>query len=229
MKKKRYLYLLSAAVLLLASGFASAAVIEMNHSSSNGLKIDYTIFNGTTDLDRNGWWAGQFSPVRLDFDSNDVNVFNPDLTTISYCVDVLEFTKSGGEKYVVDLQSAVGKGDNYRNAAWLMETYSSTVSTAAEMAGLQVAIWEVVYDHGSHNLTDGNFKLDSGGDVLTNATSYLAALALNTDFTGLDHYMIAHSDGKQDQLIATPIPMAAWLFGSGLLGLIGFRKRAAKV
>jgi hypothetical protein len=225
--KKRYLYLLSIAVLLLGSGFASAAVIEMDYSTSNGQMVNYTINGIVRDGDK--WWTGQFSPVRLDFDSNDASVFNPDLTTISYCVDLLETTNGGGEKYVVQLQSAVGKGDEFKNAAWLMETYSSTVSTAAEMAGLQVAIWEVVYDHGSHNLTGGNFELDSGGDVLTNASSYLAALALNTVFTGLDHYMIAHNDGKQDQLIATPIPMAAWLFGSGLLGLIGFRKRAAKV
>ncbi len=210
-------HLLSAAVLLLLSGFVSAATIEMHFSTANGQTVDYTI-NGNSQVG----WALQFSPVYLDFD-NDSSTWTPDYTTISYCVDLLQHT-TNGQRYDVDLLSAVGMGDNYRNAAWLMETYSSTVSTAAEMAGLQVAIWEVVYDNGSHDLMNGAFELNSSGDVFTNANTYLTGLAGATDFTGLDHYMVAHSEDFQDQLIHTPIPAAVWLFGSGLLGLVGRRR-----
>ncbi len=219
---KKY-HLFSAAVLLLVSGSVSAATIEMHYSTANGQKIDYTI-NGTS---RVGWWALQFSPVYLDLD-NDSSTWTPDHTTNSYCVDLLQYTNNA-QRYEVELQSAVGKGDNYRNAAWLMREYSSTVSTAAEMAGLQVAIWEAVYDHGSLSLDAGNFSVQSNtSGAYSNATTYLAALAGATSFTGLEHYMVAYSKDYQDQLIHTPIPMAVWLFGSGLLGLVSFRRGSGK-
>ncbi len=231
-KMKRY-YLFLAAVLLLISGAVSAATIEMNHSWSNGLKINYTINNGTTDIVRIDGWAGQFSPVQLDFDS-DTSTWTPDLTTISYCVDLLEFTYSGGETYEVDLIPAAFHGTGYLYAAWLMETFKSVADTAGEMAGLQVAIWEVVYDT-TYSLDDGNFSVQStGSEAYSNANIYLSSLLVAlagppTLFEGLDRYMVAYSETKQDQLIATPIPMAVWLFGSGLLGMLAFRKRPAEV
>jgi hypothetical protein len=227
-KQKRTYLGAFAALLLLVGGPLSAATIEVKFSTANGQKIDYTI-DGKSKTNR---WALEFSPVRLDFDS-DSSSWTPDLTTISYCVD-LHQSVGNGNKYEVDLQSAVAKGDNYRNAAWLMNQFSPTANTADKKAGLQVAIWEAVYDSAtSVDLDSGRFSVQStGSTTYANAKSYLDALALVTDFSavpGLDRYMVAYSAKKQDQLIATPIPTAVWLFGSGLIGLLGFgyRGRAA--
>jgi hypothetical protein len=223
--KQRRTYLGAfAALLLLVGGPLSAATIEVKFSTSNGQKFDYTI-DGKVKTNS---WALEFSPVRLDFDS-DSGTWTPDLTTISYCVD-LHQSVGNGNRFEVDLQSAVAKGDNYRNAAWLMNQFSPTANTAAKKAGLQVAIWEAVYDSAtSLNLDSGRFSVQStGSDTYANAKSYLDALALVPDVSavaGLERYMVAYSATKQDLLIATPIPTAVWLFGSGLIGLLGLSHR----
>ncbi len=213
---------LFAALLLLVSGPLSAATLDVKFSTANGQKIDYTIDGNV----KTNSWALEFSPVQLDFDS-DTSTWTPDLTTIAYCVDLFQGV-GNGNRYEVDLQSAVAKGDNYRNAAWLMNQFSPTANTAAKKAGLQVAIWEAVYDSAttSVDLDSGRFSVQStGSDTYTNAKSYLDALALVPDVSavaGLDRYMVAISANKQDLLVATPIPTAVWMFGSGIIGLLGF-------
>ena len=208
-------HLMSAVVLLLISGSLSAATIKMGYSTTNGEAIAYTI-NGAAK----STLALEFSPVELDFDDDG----SYDLTTISYCVDLLQ-TTGNGSVYAVELQSAVAKGDNYRNAAWLMNEFSAVADTAAKKAGLQVAIWEAIYDS-SHSLDSGGFSVQStSGGAYANANIYLSALAGVSSFSGLENYMVAYSATRQDQLIATPLPAAAWLFGSGLLGVLGFGRK----
>jgi hypothetical protein len=223
-KKNSKYHWLFVAILLLFSGAVSAATIEVKFSTANGQKINYTI-DGKVKTNS---WALQFSPVRLDYD-NDPTTWTPDLTTLSYCVD-LHQSVGNGNRYEVDLQSATAKGENYRNAAWLMHQFSSTANTAAQKAGLQLAIWEVVYDSTSIDLDSGRFSVQStGSNSYANAQSYLNELALVPDIslvTGLDRYVVAYSPTKQDMMIATPIPTAVWLFGSGLIGLLGFGRRS---
>ncbi len=222
-KYNRIHQVLIAAVLLLVSGTLSAATIKTYFSVANGQKIDYEI----DGIDRDDSWALEFSPVELDFD-NDPDTFTPDLTTISYCVDLFQGA-GNGSKFEVELKSAATAGINYLKAAWLMNQFSPTAGSAAEKAGLQVAIWEAVYDSASLDLDDGRFSVQSTGSATyANASTYLAALALVPDVTavaGLDRYIVAFSDKRQDQLLATPIPTSVWLFGSGLLGLLGLGRR----
>ncbi|MDP8567582.1 Lcl domain-containing protein [Methylophilus aquaticus] len=46
-----------------------------------------------------------------------------------------------------------------------------------------------------------------------------------SDFKNLQYYAWAVSPGKIPAVSAVPVPAAAWLFGSGLVGLVGLRRR----
>jgi hypothetical protein len=104
---------------------------------------------------------------------------------------------------------------------------------------MQLAIWEVVYDgiptfNVNHVLDGewwgGNFRVSSwySWDLKQEALSYLGMLANTNDFSGLENYRLAKSCDYQDML-ATPIPAAVWLMGSGLFGLVAVgRRRSSK-
>lgn len=49
------------------------------------------------------------------------------------------------------------------------------------------------------------------------------------DFYGFDFALLSDRVGSDTNIGEVPIPAAAWLFGSGLMGLIGLRKRRAKI
>jgi len=49
------------------------------------------------------------------------------------------------------------------------------------------------------------------------------------DFYGFDFALLSDRVGSDTDIGEVPIPAAAWLFGSGLMGLIGLRKRRAKI
>ena len=113
---------------------------------------------------------------------------------------------------------------------------ASTLSTV-NAAGLQLAIWEIVNETTlPYSITDGNFmggipNWTSPSDAaLTAAEAYLTAFKAYTGPAA--EGLVAMINGKsQDFLVQTvvPIPAAAWLLGSGLLGLFGLarRKKAA--
>ena len=75
-------------------------------------------------------------------------------------------------------------GPNYgaQKAAWLFNTYASIVrgatGTAAMGAGLQLAIWEVLYDDGLSLVSGDKFRVTAASSQALDAgSSYLAALA----------------------------------------------------
>ena len=107
--------------------------------------------------------------------------------------------------------------------------------TPVQQVALQMAVWEIVFETDSTlNVTDGNIRVGSstlgygttGGypgfgtqtpEVTTQANTWLGLL--NT-YTPARNLLGMTWDGRQDFLVQTvPIPPAAWLLGSGLLGL----------
>ncbi len=200
-------------ILSLSAGSAVAATINVNYSLSNGEAISYTL----DSADIKDTYGLEFSPINLDFDMDG----SYDLSTIAYCVELTQGV-GNDDTYPVDLITASG---NYLAAAWIMDNYAGS-SNAAQNAAVQVAIWETVYDGIGGSLTDGRFTLTtSSTTVLTLAAQYITDLT-SASLAGLERYMIAVNPDKQDLLVTVPVPAAVWLFGSGLLGLIGFRKRS---
>jgi len=99
--------------------------------------------------------------------------------------------------------------------------------TSAQVGALQLAIWEVVNDDDvGYNFGSGAFTSNSanvaGALVLLDGTLGSYAVATNL-------FAMVNKD-TQDFLVQTvPIPAAAWLLGSGLLGLFGLARRKTAV
>ncbi len=80
-----------------------------------------------------------------------------------------------------------------------------------------------VWNSGSAFSSPDYYSFNSG-DVTTNGTFTLAIFSngVNTTTGGLSAYAYTYSYSPVSQV---PVPMAAWLFGSGLLGLMGVSRR----
>jgi len=104
--------------------------------------------------------------------------------------------------------------------------------TAAEAAGFQIALWEVVYETGSsYDMASGSFKawgFDNNAAlsaaVNDKAKDYLDGMA-NAPMPVL---LFLENDDYQDLVTVVPLPAAGFLlaFGVAGLGLAGRRKKA---
>ena len=51
----------------------------------------------------------------------------------------------------------------------------------------------------------------------------------SSDFYGFDFALLSDRVGSDTNIGEVPLPAAAWLFGTGLMGLIGLRRRREKI
>jgi len=121
----------------------------------------------------------------------------------------------------------------------LVTKYRDSVDTAKEAAAFQVALWEILYDAPSYQLTSSVFRetaLDNGVRAL--AQGWLADLGSVSNVNVFKLESLGHFDnrnqwvaGHQDFLVTTPVPEPSSyaLMGAGLLA-IGFvvRRRSQR-
>lgn len=163
----------------------------------------------------------------------------------SYCVDLLHDETNPQNVSIIStddmglLTAGVTLSSfGAQKAAWLFNTYASTIhasGTNAMGAGLQLAIWEVLYDDGLSLTTGTNFRVTAASaDALSAGGSYLTALAAagegykSARATVLDAPIDGLKYGHgQDQIVNTPVPEPGTLLlmGAGLAGLVWRRRR----
>jgi hypothetical protein len=129
-----------------------------------------------------------------------------------YCVQLGQSVTPGGTYNYTELTPT----GNYIAAAWLLNEFGASANTADKAAGLQAAIWEVIYGAG--------FDLTGPALVEGFQGTYLAALPANVTLP--PGYIVLYNEAYQDLLITrVPEPMTMILFGLGLIGLAALTRK----
>ena len=215
---KRLVFVALIVSVVFAASMASAYLVQLNYVKVDPAKvvtIGGTYYSG-------GVYAGNYV----------VDIAGMG-RLYGYCVDP---SNAPGSTKTYDLrpipESTEGSGSGYEAAAWVLaQRYTGNHATAA-----QIAVWELVWDWESENLANGNFTY-SGSSYTAEVQNIInAALAVN--YSTFDHsgYRLAVSPptdtffrvNYQDYIVPIPIPAAAWLLGSGLIGLVIIRRRRKK-
>jgi PEP-CTERM motif len=122
-------------------------------------------------------------------------------------------------------------GSRYEAAAYLLGSNYGQTTTDGFMAALvQLAVWEVVFDSGSVDLTSGNFKYTGlyADDVKALADNAVAMAASGNYTSG--YYLALSGDPHfgepgQDFIFKTPEPGTLLLMGLGIIGVAGLRRK----
>jgi hypothetical protein len=144
----------------------------------------------------------------------------------------------------------LGEGDRHLDLARLLNGVFPTWDSAALIdsqtatpdlrLALQLAVWEIANEEktNGYKLDAGIFRLTVTDTVITTAQGWLDKVGKPGGFNNSDNtfYRALTLDGTQDFVIkvfkdgdtTVPIPAAAWLLGSGLLGLFGLSRRRQK-
>ena len=147
----------------------------------------------------------------------------------TYCADALAALNSNSNPYTAGAVN-MSNGSGLATASKILLSGFGSATTADQQAGLQLAIWDALYDNGSSfNASAGNMKVVSGVNAasLGFAASYYTAGVNSSATTGVELFK-ATGAGGQDQLHVVPEPATLAILGMGALGLIRRRKTAKK-
>jgi hypothetical protein len=180
--------------------------------------ITYTL---STSVTADGWGSGGLFTVTNTNTGAVINTFCLELTEYVYNNDLV----AGIASSAVNGGRGGGSPDPIGSATdWLYAQYVGGSTTYNNTAALQIAFWLL-----ENEVTSGEASSWFAPSLLATANSYVTdALAHNTGSYGTQVLNIKNTIGTPHQsfLINTvPIPAAFWLFSSGLIGLIGIRRR----
>ena len=215
-------------------GIAGAAVIGLALASQGAFAsndIDATLngfeYSGKTNavtvdwsLNGSAWskaYAGAFSGT---FDLNSESF-------VSFCVEVTQ--KAAGWGVSASYTEASFSSAIASNLTNLANKYYLSVSDSLTSAAFQLAVWEIVLEDGTLDLTNGAFKVKNSAGAINLAQSWLNGINDDSVAATGDYSLRYLQNGKyQDMLVLTPVPEPATygmlLLGMGLVGLFARRR-----
>jgi hypothetical protein len=193
--------------------------------------------NSTTPAFNSGTSAGVFnhtitasSPSGIDLSPAGTNQF------VAFCADLSDTAGDNVVYNIVGLENIPDPvGSNMGSAkAWdisrmLYNALGANLAAASGLpdvnaAGLQIAVWEVVFEtSGTYNTGLGNITFSNNASAIAAANTYLGGISGTMGMAGL----VGLTNTSRQDFIAqvVPIPAAAWLFGSALVGIAGVGRR----
>lgn len=207
-----------------AAATAAPVDFKMGWNYGGGSKIKYQLENGNWRTKTT--YGGNFGSFSGRRGKEKGAVLEGIKLTAAYCIDLFHSVGLNGKyKANVTRDGVIADRGAIRNAgqiAWLMTNQSKKAKTLSQQAGFQAAIWEQVYGD--------KFELVSTGAVKTAYDGFIAALGNNIAPVNSVLWIDPHSGrnlsrSNQDMVATTPIPAAMWLFGTGMIGLVGIKKR----
>lgn len=172
----------------------------------------------------------------------DVDVTYGGVTYEAFCVDK-QYDYVGNQRTAFTLRSIQSTETKYLKMAAIAEyfytNYEGKSGEEAYKAGAQMAIWEYLYDNDAatfdynsstfDTLKNGNFR--SAGNYYANSYNDEAVSVWNNAGASSGNWMLLTNATQQDFIVRTspvPIPASLFLFGSGLMGLVGIRRKMMK-
>lgn len=218
----------STVAFIAAAGTASAGTItaKLDTGLSQGANITASgIYNGNVNTNTFSW-------TRTDTAGPGVDSSVP-VTFDTYCVDLSQNVKDG-KTFTFDVISMVDAGYTALQQSLLRNVwtaYKSSADSKNEVAALQLAIWEIVYDNDLNTAT-GSFKVNSSNTLKTLAQTLVTAASnlVSNPAPGFEplNLVVLRSNTAQDQITEVPVPAPGpvALAGLGLLLAAPRRKNA---
>lgn len=168
------------------------------------------------------------------FNINFPDKFQGLSSTFGYCS---EYTQgiSSGHTYLANTHEVEG---NYLKAAWLIDTYAPNgTNNDRTITALQAAIWNVLgYNNAEKPKAEWPKTTKLYNEMIASVSkiSDFSSFGLQDKYEILIPYKMINGETKpyQDLIVKaptpptpTPIPAAAWIFGSGIVGLLGLRRK----
>jgi hypothetical protein len=248
MKKKLFLI---AAIFMMMFSFAGQAmanfaegdliqVVLTNDGSGNEVVTDLGSFTSTSAITTGATFTNS-----VDFTTYFSGKSMSDLSVVYFVWDgndtgIWVTGNDGGQL------SGSGKKSGTNGAAMNLLTYYQSLGSGSQVVGASSnasSYWNLMDKNGAGVGTFAGF-IKNSADVNASLTAlattgyvdqylyYYAGSTLNSSKSGVEIADIrTYADGHTEiiPLVSTPLPAAVWLLGSGLVGLVGIRRRETAV
>ena len=212
---------LSAIALLCAISVSKSHAYALQYTGLGfGQSISVTIGSGGTST-----FAGQ---INFGWSSGSGGTPNGFPSTFQgFCTELEQGLQNPQEVLLQSTNQLTRQGNSPNTgqfAAWLYNNFGAGIANNVQGAGLQAAIWEVLYDQ-DRNLSTGYFQVSgANADVVAQAQTYINAL--NTNFSSSQASWFYSATG-QDILgpAPTPEPGTLSLFAAGSLSAFAAWRR----